>query len=353
MPTVGIHYKKKNMRKIITITTLMLIINIVFAQQNKDLSISTINITMYSSDFDKSNEILKTYLQETNSEITLYKKTETELKCIFYLDNINKPKFDSIIKKIGYSQELELLTTYYTKKRKEINSDIEYKTKRKKEYENEINIKRNNNKEYDKYWLEVRKLEKELYELHKEYNSINSNHDYLVTIKIYDDNVDLTNGAVKWVNMPGVSYEMLWTENPTLGISNSIYRGFSLKYLFTKGKSYAKIGALKSYNNSNDTLSAFTELFQFSFGQDFYTKHFGRGEHKFLNLYSGYDLGGIIATGSDKPNTFLPFIKIHLGLELFKSKHILLDNKVSYFVPFVNNREFRGLVYSVSFNFVF
>ena len=38
------------------------------------------------------------------------------------------------------------------------------------------------------------------------------------------------------------------------------------------------------------------ELFMFSFGQDFYSRHLGRGTRKFLNLYTGYQIGDIIAT---------------------------------------------------------
>ena len=126
-----------------------------------------------------------------------------------------------------------------------------------------------------------------------------------------------------------------------------------LKYLFTRGKSYAKLSILKGVNQLQDTLPNYSELFQFSFGQDYYTKHFGRGQRQFFNLYSGYDVGGVFATGQEVNSKFLPFIKVHLGVELFKNKYILIDNKISYFVPFVNNREFRGLSYSASFNFVF
>ena len=141
--------------------------------------------------------------------------------------------------------------------------------------------------------------------------------------------------------------------NPTENYSSDYYKGVSLKYLLTKGKSYLKIGALKGEKSKSDKLEVYSELFQFSFGQDFYTKHLGRGEYKILNLYSGYDIGGMIATGKGKDNLFLPFLKLHVGLEIFKSKHVLIDNKVSYLVPFKKNLEFRGLVYCASLNFVF
>ena len=339
------------MKKNIAIVILILFGNIVFAQNNK--YISTIDITIYSLDFNSIEDVLNNYFKETKTEVVSFRKTRTNIVSEFYLNNEFKEHFDSIVSLIGYSDETELNTTNYKSAEQKLDIDIQYNEERKKEYINELELRKSKNEEYDVYWNEARKIESELFELKKQKESFKQEHDYLVTLKIYDDNVDLTRGAIKWVNMPGASYDMLFTENPTSGVSASIYQGVSLKYLFTRGKSYAKIGVVKGTDGYNDTLSIFTELFQVSFGQDFYTKHFGRGERKFLNLYSGYDVGGIIATGTEKDDTFLPFLKIHLGLELFKNKYLLFDNKVSYFVPFIYNRELRGLVYSASFNFVF
>lgn len=322
-----------------------------FSQKQNNTYITTVDISVYSPNFDKVEDILKKFFKKTSASTVFLKNTQSKITTQFYIDKKYKTSFDSIAKVIGYVHQAEVKTTNYGTQQDRVNIDIQYYKNRKDVYEKEIELRKQKNEKYDEYWHEVRRIEATLFNLQKDINALKKEHNYIITLTIYDDNVDLTKRRIKWVNMPGVSFDMLWVENPTLGISQKLYQGFSLKYMFTRGKSYAKLGALKAV--TKDTLPTYTELFQFSFGQDYYTKHFGRGKRKFLNLYSGYDIGGAFATGSDIKNKFLPFLKIHLGVELFKGKRILLDNKVSYFVPFAYNREFRGLAYSASFNFVF
>jgi hypothetical protein len=106
-----------------------------------------------------------------------------------------------------------------------------------------------------------------------------------------------------------------------------------------------------------DSLKANTinEFFTFEFGQDFYTRYFGRGNRKFFNLYSGYAIGGAIINRWDDKNTrFAAFTNLSMGVEILKTKHILIDTKGSYFLPLADiNRNTRGIMLSASFNFVF
>ena len=333
------------------LTTVIILLSLIGFTQEKDKFSSTINIKLSCSNFNRAEKILKIYFDKTQTDIVNFKKNENKIEVDFYLDKKNKRKFDSIVGNIGYIQESEIKMSNYKTQKEDLQSQILYYQQRKEAYKKELNAKKERNEQYEDYWIEIRRIDRLIFELEKKKNNLKQEYDYLVNLEIFDDNVDLTTGDVHWVNMPGLSYDILWVENPTMGFSEPQYQGFSLKYLFTRGKSYIKLGALKSINNSNS--ESYTELFQFGFGQDFYTKHFGRGKHKILNLYSGYTAGGMFATGINKKNLTLPYLKIHLGLELFKSKHILIDNKVSYFIPFQQNRSFRGLVYSASFNFVF
>lgn len=157
---------------------------------------------------------------------------------------------------------------------------------------------------------------------------------------------------ISFVNMPGFEYSQLFTENPTTGTSFEIYDGYSLKYLFTRGKSYCGISVYKAQDKGSDT-AAISEIFLFTFGQDFYSRYLGRGSRKFLNLYTGYNVGASIFSGDSRDTKTSLYVMPSVGLELFKNKYILLDAKVSYFVPFRSTREMRGLNASVSFNFVF
>lgn len=151
-----------------------------------------------------------------------------------------------------------------------------------------------------------------------------------------------------WVNMPGVEYSHLWVEQPRAGITPSVMHGVSLKYMFNTGKSYGILGLYKNY----DTKTLVNEAYLFAFGQDFYSRRMGRGQRKFLNLYTSFNAGVYILTGEEQKSASW-FINPFLGLELFKNKYFLIDNKVGYFLPYKDNRDLRGLLYNVSFNFVF
>jgi hypothetical protein len=158
---------------------------------------------------------------------------------------------------------------------------------------------------------------------------------------------------VAFVNMPGVEYVALFFENPSSEFSADAYQGAQIKYLFTRGKSYLSFGLLRPISDpaKADTLAA-TEIFTFAFGQDFYSRRLGQGLRRAFNLYTGYQVGGAYLT-SDAQNTLVWNVTPCLGLELYKSKRILLDTRAAYFIPFEHNRELRGFMALASFNFVF
>lgn len=184
-------------------------------------------------------------------------------------------------------------------------------------------------------------------------------------VTLYDE-ITMPDGRrqkISWVNMPGVSFSYLAVENPKFGTTHGAYAGMNLKYMFTRGKSYVELGVLKPLNpyNAEDLIrnpelaSVKNEYFNIQFGQDFYTKHFGRGRRKFLNLYSGYTVGLSIPNQyNDAKLKSLPVSSLSIGVELFKSKHVLLDTRAAYYLPLsIENRNSRGILYNTSLNFVF
>ena len=186
-----------------------------------------------------------------------------------------------------------------------------------------------------------------------------------LSLTLYDE-ITMPDGRrqkISWVNMPGVSYSYLTVENPKYGTSHGAYAGMNLKYMFTRGKSYVELGVLKPINpyspaeiTQDPKLSSVkNEFFNVQFGQDFYTKHFGRGRRKFLNLYSGYTIGLSIPNQyNDAKLKSLPISSLSIGVELFKSKHVLLDTRAAYYLPLsIENRNTRGILYNTSLNFVF
>lgn len=157
---------------------------------------------------------------------------------------------------------------------------------------------------------------------------------------------------IKFVNMPGFEYSVFMPENPKAGISANCYNGYMLKYLFTRGKSFVTVGAFKAVDVPSSDLQMYSDLFNFSFGQDFYSRHLGRGGRKFLNLYSGYNVGYLACTGAESTlHNF--YVSPAIGIELFKNNFMLFDTKVNYILPFVKNLNMRGLQFAASLNFVF
>ena len=157
---------------------------------------------------------------------------------------------------------------------------------------------------------------------------------------------------IKFVNMPGFEYSVFMPENPKAGISANYYNGYMLKYLFTRGKSFVTVGAFKAVDVPSSDLQMYSDIFNFSFGQDFYSRHLGRGGRKFLNLYSGYNVGYMACTGEESTlHNF--YVSPAIGIELFKNNFMLFDTKVNYILPFVKNLNMRGLQFAASLNFVF
>jgi hypothetical protein len=178
-----------------------------------------------------------------------------------------------------------------------------------------------------------------------------------VLLRLYDEiSFPTANRRVSFVNMPGVEVGYLRVSNPKPGLTATAYQGYSVKYLVTKGKSYFNLGIYKPVNPQAEPAdSAFiNEMAVINFGQDFYPRNFGRGKRRFFNLYTSYQVGGFIANRQGAHSQFIPNLNLGMGVELVKTKHILLDIKGSYFVPLHgDSRNMRGVLGQGAFNFVF
>ncbi len=322
------------------------------SQSQEEILTTNLDITVYTSSFDEMKVKLADYLIQ--NPITVISQTEStdNFYAQIYLDKQTFEEAVKFISALGFVSNKELGTTNNSEEANSISIELDYLVNQKSIYEKELSNMTEKDNRYYTYWEHVRDLERQIFTLTKKKNAFAQKKVYYISVNLYNEVNDLTSNRVSWVNMPGVASEMMFIENPVASLSSERYLGYSLKYMFTRGKSYAILGALKEFGDEEANADRYTELFLFSVGQDFYTKHFGRGKNKFFNLYSGYNLGGAFATADDRKQT-LAFVKILFGVELFKNKYILLDNYVSYFVPFYENRNFRGWTYNVSFNFVF
>lgn len=333
---------------------------ILFGESDIDkFQTATKTIEVYTSSFAEGSLRLDQFLKNYRVVINKSNKTEVAYEVIFKIDLKYLQAVDSLASKLGYATQnsyntqnmgSEIINLQQKIKRMEINN---------KSVDEELRSSVLNESEKSTLRNHIRNNNSIISDLKFRMDEINNNtkayHLCEVNFKLHDEITTPENSRISFVNMPGFEYNYLFIENPKVGLSASLYQGIGVKYMFTRGKSYFNLGVYKAVNNNKTDSTLIRDMFNIQFGQDFYPKHFGRGKRKFLNLYTGYQAGGFIATrNNDISNGFTPLVNLIIGVELFKSKHILIDNKASYFLPLSDlNRNLRGINYGVSLNFVF
>jgi len=341
------------MKNLFSFILLYFFISAVLTAQKSENILTDLTVTIHSANYIESKQKLNDFIISNDAFLLSQREGYNNIYVEFF---VNETQFKDLVNRLlefGYVTNKEIKTSNYSDKILQIKLEVQYLNQRKKAYEEEIAKMAEKNDRYYSFWEEIRQIETRTYQLDSETKGYESKRSFRVNFSLNSDEEDFSSSSVVWVNKPGVEYSLLRVETPMKGLSVSHYQGFSLKYLFTEGKTFATLGAMKSFKTeAEDGEDYYKELFMVGFGQDFYTRHFGRGKNRFLNLYTGYHFGGLFATGEERSKITV-FAEIFLGLELFKNKYILLDNKVGYFIPWANNRNLRGISYRASFNFVF
>jgi hypothetical protein len=344
------------MKKIALLVSVVfvLICNQIFAQSDSTKISTDINIEITSIQFDLSSQLIKGFLDSNKVYIETQNEYKTHLSVSFILNEMQYETFEKLLPQLGYITTKEVNSVNNNKKSEEIEFEIKYLKSQKASYEVILAKINENSDQYFSTWKELKAIEERIFDAEQKLAQFETSYNtYSIELKIDDEIGSPGSSRVSFVNMPGVEYSFLNIEAPLSGISTDNYQGYFLKYLFTKGKSYANIGAYKALDGPIADTSYFSEMFLLGFGQDFYSRYMGRGSKKFLNLYSSYTIGGLLASGTTTKD-YMFYIMPAIGIELFKNKYILLDTKVSYFVPITEyNPNMRGLSFNTSFNFVF
>jgi hypothetical protein len=322
--------------------------------QTDSLYVSTeVDNTIYSFDFKIAKKAIFDFLKSNNVLVVTQNANKTSLKINFVSNTQTYLSFDSLLNTLGYSNSKKVKTISNFNKYQEINLEISFLKQKKDSYSELLKKIDEKSENYLSLWNEQKSTEEKIFNKERELIHINKKENsYSVTLALYDEATTPESTGISFVNMPGFEYSYLNIESTKRGVSARNYKGYFLKYLFTRGKSFATIGVYKNNDIDKSDSTAFSEMFVIGLGQDYYSRHLGRGSRKFFNLYSGYSIGGILGTGKkSKANTF--FISPTIGLEIFKNKFFLIDSKANYFLPLANNRNLRGFSYNLSFNFVF
>jgi hypothetical protein len=340
------------MKKLISISLLFLALQA--NAQNDTLYFSTeLDVNILSADFLNSKNRLIEFLRTDGIVIQKQNESKTSISITANVSKDVYTRFNEQIPLLGFILSRKVNTVNNNLKVNDIKLEIGFLKNKSKSYTELLSKVDEKSDKYISLWNENKLIEDKIFNKERELLPyLQKTDNYFINIEIIDEVTSPANTKVTFVNMPGIEYTHLTIENPKAGISAKTYQGYSLKYLFTKGKSFAVIGAYKSSPIASSDTTTFSELFNLGFGQDFYSRHLGRGVKKFFNLYSGYTVGYLLATGKTSRKDIF-YISPSVGIELFKNKYILVDTKASYFVPFSYNNELRGLSFNASFSFVF
>lgn len=317
-------------------------------------SVNRLTFSIYSLEYKEGKKQIEAYIKKNNFTITNQNETKNSHHYEFTATGKNIPGIDSLCNSLGYVSNKNLDSYNNDTKLADTRLELELLEKRKVEYEKLlVRIDSVKSAKYYEHWEKIQEIETQIYNTRKKINQLeNVSDQYEVTINMNDEQSSPTSSKVNFVHMPGAEFVYQITENPKAGISYDAYQGYFLKYLFTKGKSYVSLGALKAIDPNKEE-NGYDELFCMTFGQDWYSRYLGRGNKKFLNLYIGYQAGAFIAY-NDHSNKTIPFASPSTGIELFKNKYFLIDSNVNYFLPLSGeNRNLRGWRLAGSVNFTF
>lgn len=325
----------------------------VIAQESETYSSTVIDQEILTIDFSGAKETLNRFIQQYKVDLISQNEGKSRLVLNLRMGSKEYIVLDTLLGGLGYSVAKNVKTVSNEQKVKEVELELDFLKKKRADYQDllqKLDPKAENSLGL---WKEKLNVDERIFQKEKELVTLGKKMNvFEVNLEVNDETTSPQNSKVSFVNMPGVEYSYWIPESPAWGISTSAYNGFFLKYLFTRGKSYGLLGVYKSSSPSESDSSTYTDFLNLGFGQDFYSRYLGRGSRKYLNLYSGYNLGIMFASAGSR-KTEIVYLSPSIGIEWYKNKYILLDSKAAYLVPFSYNLELRGWTFNTSFNFVF
>lgn len=237
--------------------------------------------------------------------------------------------------------------------------DLEYIAGQQEAYRDELAATDRKNESYQDIFNRARELDREAYDREKERMEWESDLgrstiELTLSEKAVQD-LDADDELSGYINMPGFEGRYFRPENPVGAVLADQYAGGTLRYMFTKGRSYFLIGVMKPISGGERDSELFVnDIVSWGVGKDFYPRYFGQGRNVFLNPFSGFEAGGMVLTSRGAIGHVFT-VEPHLGLEFFKNRYVIFDARVGYLFPLDPDRvkTHRGLTGNVSLNFVF
>lgn len=284
--------------------------------QNDASNIATdIEIDIQTTDFNSSRKKINDFLAANNVKIQSQFESKSLLTLKFNADEQLYRAYDSLLNTLGFISLKKVKSENNADIIAQINHEIAYLKQKKDSYVERLSKTDPKIEAYSSLWNETKQIEEKIFFKESELIRFGKkDHVFSVKVDINDEVTSPGNTRISFVNMPGFEYSYLNIESPKPGLSAASYNGYFLKYLFTKGKSYATFGAYTNRNIKDEDSSTISEMFLIGFGQDFYSRHLGRGSRKFFNLYSGYTIGGALTSSKKQQNSSIPITNGRLAI---------------------------------------
>ncbi|MBN1999393.1 hypothetical protein JW935_17680, partial [candidate division KSB1 bacterium] len=275
------------------------------AQNNADtLSVHVNSIQILTSNYDGNRQKLFDLIAESSAKIKSLveeKKPDNNAKYLKLTLLVNREGYKLLsenIERFGYIDRKTYEKIDNSDEIGKLTQHRDFLQKQLITYQSELADSKNDKNRQD-LWQKTRSIEGDLFhdqsEIKQKLREVRENvYNIEMTEEVYTPRSSGEKG-IQFVNMPGAAFAHLQVENPTAGFSAKSYSGWQIKYMFTRGKTYFQFGALSS-DIKMIAEEQINELFTYGFGQDFYPRYFGRGKRSYLNLYTGYTIGGFFAT---------------------------------------------------------
>ncbi len=317
----------------------------------------TLNISLETDDFEKDYDKLMNIIKETEGvtfqteQGQYYRSKNVKFHIWFSKDNFYTA--EKKVKKVALLKSQNLATTNNTNQNEILEMELEHTIQKKISYEKQLERLESNQELYLSFWNTIKNLEDMIFQYKKTLKQNRQQNEFYILIINLEQKNSEPMESFEFINMPGVEYNFFHVDTPQKGLSSNNYQGASIRYMFSKGKSYIILNVMKTLDKiDSENKSEIQEIFTYGYGVDFYPQYLGSGRRVFLNLFSGFSLGGAYFTANSK--TVHAFqITAHLGLELLKTKYVLWDIKAGYFLPFKENRNLRGYIFTSGINFMF
>jgi len=241
------------------------------------------------------------------------------------------------------------------------NYDLEYLNSQKQSYKQELArpLIKENTEYYYSLWESERDFDEKIYQSNlSRINLLNEIEYYRIELEVSEKTAqyfDEEDEFIDFVNMPGIESSLFIVENPDENVSAGSYMGASLRYMFTKGKTFFTLGILKPYADYNDNVTTqANDIFTYGLGKDFYPRYLGQGRRTWFNPYSGFLVGGMIITSDDEIYHMFT-AEPHIGIEVFKNQYVIFDTRIGYTIPLDKEKIkiMRGFTQNITFNIVF